>query len=530
MGHRDGSGLPKPLAEAHVAWCEHAKFRNYCNHVFDFAANDAGIGVAFTQTMSLCYAGVQDKVTCWEHIKKWLEDDLKKPEDNLIVAAMLLGNRQALAHVQQAAQARTDPRSIPWDSGIRALSEMAVSTEGGVNAVEKVLSDRATETMKDAATAQLTAEFSGPLAAVMRSAASTKTLTAGPIAAGMASGQAIIPVVIQGYLGGHITSRLTFAIRQAYPFLNEVEVSGMVVQAIDGKLNVAYRQATHERAFMVHVTPKKIPEIPKELHIGKELPGGKPVCDWLLEHGLSAPQEIGVRVPSPGTTGEMAPLKVERKAPGSAKDSHWTQPEGRLGMTNAVLCTVLAFVGWWQLNDEAKKAQGAEIETANSKLNFQICAATGAAMDTMGKVMSTVLSKTVASGAIARKCIAFLKVGGTALGAVAGFAAAYYEYKKRDEDRRLNNKGLATAHLISAGVGGTAAVLSLAALFSTSSLIPIAGWALAAAGLITLVVIEEMTDKIGDWLKQCSWGAIRFGDRFLTLEAEVNALKGAATT
>jgi hypothetical protein len=225
----------------------------------------------------------------------------------------------------------------------------------------------------------------------------------------------------------------------------------------------------------------------------------------------------------------MAPLKVPEA---KVKESRWTKPESHIGMTCAVVGASLAFVGWWQLNEEAKAMDGAVKEAANARLNYQICAATGATLETMGKAMTKVMEKTVASGAIARKCTAMLKGSGVVLGAVAGFAAAYYECKKTDDDGRLHNRGLYWAHLASAGVAFTGAALSMVAIlpwFSASTVIPIVGWILAAFGLVTLVAIEGMTDRIGDWLKQCSWGAIRLGDRFLTLEAELSALKEAAT-
>jgi hypothetical protein len=213
--------LIQPLAEAHVAWCEHAKFRDYFNHVFDFEANDAGIGIAFTQAVALCYAGVQDKVACWNHIERCLKDDFRKPEDNLIVTALVLGHKETWAMIQEAALSKVDPRKIPWDKMVKALAKLTKDTEKGVTAVKKLSAEKGMEIAKDAATAQVAAEFSGPLASVMKEAADTKVLPAGAIACGVASGKALIPVTIKGAISGHVKN-LKFAIRQAYPFLSQM--------------------------------------------------------------------------------------------------------------------------------------------------------------------------------------------------------------------------------------------------------------------------------------------------------------------
>jgi hypothetical protein len=107
------------LAKAHVAWCESKRFVDYFNSVFDkvYEYADAGIGVAFTETLNLCYEGVQNKSQCFDHMLKWMHAAID--EQNLLVRAFLTNCQGAV----EALKAGWSEDEIPWKAVLKELGK-----------------------------------------------------------------------------------------------------------------------------------------------------------------------------------------------------------------------------------------------------------------------------------------------------------------------------------------------------------------------------------------------------------------------
>jgi hypothetical protein len=119
-----------PLAELHVAWSESKRFAAYFNGMFD--PEDATSGLHYVEALTLCYAGVQDKVPCYNHMVKWLQKDMAK--ENLLVRALVLNLNKTMKDLQ-ALSTKVEPETLPWDKMIAGHKELTLyvwETKGSV--------------------------------------------------------------------------------------------------------------------------------------------------------------------------------------------------------------------------------------------------------------------------------------------------------------------------------------------------------------------------------------------------------------
>jgi len=102
-----------PLALSHVEWFKSVKFTDYFECNYD--PSSAPCGVVYTNIVTSCLAGTQDKACCDELYAELLQGNFQDKKNILLRASIF--NQSALADsIEGASRIALDSRQIPWDS------------------------------------------------------------------------------------------------------------------------------------------------------------------------------------------------------------------------------------------------------------------------------------------------------------------------------------------------------------------------------------------------------------------------------
>jgi hypothetical protein len=504
-----------PLAKAHVAWCESETFRNYFNHVFDraYASHDAGVGTAFTGTLARCYGGVQDKRPCYEHIKRWLEDDLKDPDKNLLVRALLLNHDETLKMIQAAKGTFGNPRDFPWRETIDFF----------MASTEKVAS------IRELMTANLALECTGPLAAVARTAAATGKLTPSLVASGVASGKAILILKLTGEVE-HVTSALAQGLTKAF----QGRLSGkQAVSVLELKINELREQgvlkgASSESPILLCTNAETIEKMPKEILVDKSFKGIRKKRNFVLSHLSEASAAEELALPGFGKNpGEFTPIE-EAVAKASAEERVRVPTTSRPAVMCGVVGAVLQLAACCQISKFLEKAGVVEAAALRKRKNPTGCLAVGATVEVLGKILERIHATGLMGIAVSATAKSLSRTGAF-LGMVGGLWMAVVDGTKSWEEFAKGNKALGWLYFASAGIWvGIVAVSFIVLFWGASLLLTGIGWFLAAAAFVVSIAFSAKEgDAIATWLKKCRWGVKPFGERFLKMDDELQGLQAA---
>lgn len=470
-----------PLAINHVAWMESADLENYLECNFD--PHDPESGAVYTDLITRCIAGTEDKRVCAQLYEKWLEAEFI--ETNILLRAMLLNQDVNTKAVKEAAKGKLDFRQIPWDNVFSVFT--------GV--IERL--NQQTQN----AVARLAVQISGSIARMFGKVMDGSTkFRAAFIATGLISGHPIVMCDLTGSRGQFRAHLVRELLRKSGQSIS----SGQMRRVVNAEL----------RRLQIHGVPLE----------------GTTAKRWVV----IADEEMIARMPiglSPQKRAEWLAgcLKRVEDLDGLNLERWRVVINGKV--RSGVVAGILQAICLTKLYDDEKK----------SLLNNKSDAAgrVYAGLGTIAATTSEAIGNAVAGRAttlrfgqgLATTAAKFLKVIGAGGGLVVGLYAAFLDIEQGKAEFQEGNKGMAMLYYLSAGVGGALAVamlISSVGLLTGALMLPIIGLLVLAVIAIALLIEFLKDNPIQDWLERCPWGKLtsqRYPD-LKTLQEQLNlALK-----
>lgn len=169
------ASIVAPMTEMYLNWIQGDYAHSYFLHNFDPMSPENGI--AYTETVSQCIQGMQDKIGTQIYFRNMLLGD---PNDttNIVARALSLNQKKLIEATQKAMQGKPDWISIQWnaiaDTYKTTLDRMADDSAGVVGA--------------------LVAKLGGPLMGAINSALSSGTVFHSLVSVGALSNKAIVTI------------------------------------------------------------------------------------------------------------------------------------------------------------------------------------------------------------------------------------------------------------------------------------------------------------------------------------------------
>ncbi|RNF32064.1 hypothetical protein NM04_03865 [Massilia aurea] len=463
-----------PLALRHVEWFKSATFTDYFE--FNYDPSNALCGVAYTNVVTSCLAGTQDKACCNKLYEELLQGNFQDKKNVLLRASIL--NQSAVAEsIEESSKIALDSRQIPWDS----LFEV-------YKAAMQALDDNSTNGL-----ALYIAQISGPVARILG-----KIVDGRPgfhkalMMLGFISGDAVTVFEVSG-------KRSQFV---RYLAKQMIRTSGAVIS--ENQLRVAVSlelERLRIRGMRVEGSRKLRWVVSADSASIENLPGG------MSRVALEAQLKSSLR-----SVEQLESLRLERWRSIINQKVRW-------GVVTGILQAVCL----------TKVYEDEETSLANEKQDarWRRVAAISGLVGTTCEVIGSALRARAAQGILYGQ--RFLSWTGAALmqlgriaGAAAGLLMAVLDMFKAVEALKENGIGLLfVAYAGSAFIGLllTLAILSGAAFPVTLMLVAL----YVAVGLLIEFVKD---DRLQDWLERCPWGLLS-NQRYISMKIEQEQLTQA---
>ncbi|WP_005038418.1 T6SS effector BTH_I2691 family protein [Holophaga foetida] len=377
-----------PLAEAHAAFMESAPLKGHFKDTFD--PQDAQSGCDFTRTLAKCYAGVQDKGPCHDHLEK----ELKKPtmSESLVNRALVLNQEGVWSAIER------ESHSLKASLASQADRHSVASTWASLCSAFGAAAPGIAPYQKDDLLTMFFGIISAPMGKVL-AAARNGTLHHGAIAVAVATGTPLECIKVEG------TERM---LRQG------------LLEFVLGKCpGVSKTAAKQFAATQIEYCKLK----------GAKLDGSTSsmvlTCRGLesISHEATPQQRLAIL-----TSGFR--LEEAGEAQVALKPSHGLPIlSGSLGM-------LLGFVGACQMSRDLDRAMTHEVPALKKRFHSQIAALVGTTAETLTKSLEAAIARGWVADITASAGFRALRGIGSGLGILGGLAIAVMDLMAANHERK----------------------------------------------------------------------------------------------
>lgn len=446
-----------PLALRHVEWFRSAAFTDYFEINYD--PSNALCGVAYTNVVTSCLAGTQDKACCNKLYVELLHGNFQDKKNVLLRASIL--NQSAVAEsIEESSKIALDSRQIPWDSLLEVYK-----------AAMEALDDNSTNGL-----ALYIAQISGPVARVLGKVVDGrpgfhKTL----MMLGFISGDAVTVFEISG-------KRSQFV---RYLAKQMIRTSGAVIS--ENQLRVAVSlemQRLQIRGMRVEGSRK----LRWVVSVDRASIGS------LAGNMSRAAQEAQLKS-SLRSVEQLESLRLERWRSVINQKVRW-----------GVVTAILQAVCLTKVYEDEEDSLANEKRDARWRRIAGVSGLVGTTCEIIGNALESRAQQGLRFGrtfiSLSAKALTHI---GRAVGAVAGLILAALDISKAFETRKEGGDGLLFAAYVTSGILGIG--LAVAMFFGATFPVILI---LVALLVVVGIVIEFMKDDpLQDWLERCPWGALR---------------------
>lgn len=445
-----------PLALRHVEWFKSAAFTDYLE--FNYDPSNALCGVAYTNVVTSCIAGTQDKACCSKLYVELLQGNFQDKKNVLLRASIL--NQSAVAEsIEEASKIALDSRQIPWDS----LFEV-------YKAAMEALDDNSTSGL-----ALYLAQISGPVARILGKVVDGrpgfhKTL----MMLGFISGDAVTVFEINGKRSQFVRYLAKQMIRTSGAVISENQLRAAVSLELERLQIRGMRiEGSRKLRWVVSADRASIENLPSGM--------SRVAQETQLKSSLRSVEQL-------------ESLRLERWRSVIDQKVRW-------GVVTAILQTVCL----------TKVYEDEETSLSNEKqdAHWRRMAAIGGLVGTTSEVIGNALESRARQGF--RMGQNFVSLSGRALmliGKAAGLAAgvvfAVLDFFKAREVSKENGSGLLVASYATSGALGICATLAVL----SGAAFPVM-LVLVILLVVVGIFIEFVKDNpLQDWLERCPWGML----------------------
>lgn len=460
-----------PLAQRHVEWFKSVTFTDYFECNYD--PSSALCGVVYTNLVTSCLAGTQDKACCDKLYTELLQGNFQDKKNVLLRASIF--NQSALAEsIEDASKVAFDIRDIPWDnvfSVYRAAMEAVDENAGN-------------------ALALYIAQVSGPVARILGKVVDGrpgfhKTL----MMLGVISGDPVTVLDISGKRSQfvrHLTKQMILASGAA---VSENQLRKAVSLELE-RLQIRGVRVEGTRKLRWVVTVDKA-----------TLAG--------LTAGMSRGAQQAQLTSSLRTVDQLESLRLERWRAVINTKVRW-------GVVSAILQTVCLT----KLYEDEEASLANERKDSRWRRIAGVTGLVGATCEVIGKVLASRTQQGLRFGQyLASLSATALMFIGKVTGMAAGLVFAALDLAKAHEVRKEGGSGLLVAAYVASavlGLGVTIAILSGVAF-------PVILVIVALLVLVGLLIEFIKDDPLQDWLERCPWGVLP-NQRYLNMKVEQEQL------
>lgn len=456
-----------PLVLCHVEWFKSAVFTDYFE--FNYDPSSAQCGVAYTNVVNSCLAGMQDKVCCDKLYAELLRGNFQDRR-NVLLRASIFNQSVVAESIEESSKVALDSRQIPWD----ILFEV-------YNAAMEALDDNSTNCL-----ALYIAQISSPVARVLGK-------------------------VVDGRPGFH----------KILMMLGIISGDAVTVFEVSGKRSQFVRYLTKQ---MIGASGAVLSENQLRKAISLELERlrirgvrveGSRKMRWVVSADRATVENLAGGM---GRVAQEAQLKSSLRSVEqleSLRLERWRSiinQKVRWGVVTAILQTVCLT----KVYEDEETSLVNEKQDAHWRRLAAICGLVGTTSEVIGNALKARARQGLRSWQVITPLMGKgLMVIGAAVGALGGLLFAALDVIKAREVINENGSGLlAAAYTISGGLGICMTVAILAG--ATFPIILVLGALLVAIGIF----IEFIKDNpLQDWLERCPWGVLSI-QRYSSMQIE----------
>lgn len=450
-----------PLAINHVEWMQSAGLGNYLECNFD--RQDPESGAVYTEVVTRCITGTEDKQVCAQLYEKWLEHDTI--DTNILLRAMLLNQDVNVKAVKEALRKKFDYRQIPWDNVFSVFS--------GV--IERL--NQQTQNVVAGLAVQLSGAIAKMFGKIMDGSSNFR---AAVIATGLISGH---PIVICDVAGSRGQFR-AHLVRQLLRKSGQSISSGQMRRAVNAELrrlqiHGVSLEGTTTKRWVVIADEEMIARMPSGLSPQKR-------AEWLA--GCLKRVE------------DLDGLNLER----------WRVVINEK-VRSGIVAGILQAICLTKLYDDEKNSLSNNKSDATGRVYAGLGTIAATTSEALGSAVAGRATTLRFGQGLATTAASFMKLMGIAGGLAVGLYVAFLDYKTGQEEMQEGNKGMAVLYFASASVGGVLAFAMLASSLGWMAgalLFPIIGLLVLAVIAIALLIEFLKDNPIQDWLERCPWGKL----------------------
>lgn len=462
------------LALRHVEWFKSAAFTDYLE--FNYDPSNALCGVAYTNVVTRCIAGTQDKACCSKLYVELLQGNFQDKKNVLLRASIL--NQSAVAEsIEEASKIALDSRQIPWDS----LFEV-------YKAAMEALDDNSTNGL-----ALYLAQISGPVARILGKVVDGrpgfhKTL----MMLGFISGDAVTVFEINGKRSQFVRYLAKQMIRTSGAVISENQLRAAVSLELE-RLQIRGMRVEGSRKlrWVVSADRANIENLPSGM--------SRVAQETQLKSSLRSVEQL-------------ESLRLERWRSVINQKVRW-------GVVTAILQTVCLT----KIYEDEEMGLANERQDARWRRIAGISGLVGTTCEVIGNALESRVQQGLRFGrefiSLAAKALKFI---GRVAGAAAGMILAALDTAKAFEASEEGGSGLLIAAYLTSGIGGLC--LTVAIFFGAAFPVIVALVALLVAVGIFIEFIKD--DPLQDWLERCPWGVLP-NQRYLNMKIEQEQLAQA---
>lgn len=463
-----------PLALRHVEWFKSAAFTDYFE--FNYDPSNALCGVAYTNVVTGCIAGTQDKACCNKLYVELLQGNFQDKKNVLLRASVL--NQSAVAEsIEESSKVAIDSRQIPWDS----LFEV-------YKAAMEALDDNSTNAL-----ALYIAQISGPVARILG-----KVVDGRPgfhkalMMLGFISGDAVTVFEISGKRSQFVRYLAKQMLRTSGAVISENQLRAAVSLELE-RLQIRGMKVEGSRKLRWVVSADR-------------------ASIENLTSGMSRVAQETQLKSSLRSVEQLESLRLERWRSVINQKVRW-------GVVTAILQTVCLT----KVYEDEEASLSNEKQDARWRRVAAISALVGTTCEAIGSALQARAIQGVRHGQrfFAWSGTALMQLGRVA-GAAGGLLIAVLDLSKALETLKESGIGLLFVAYIGSALIGlllTVAILSGVAFPLTLMLVAL----YIAVGLLIEFIKD---DEFQDWLERCPWGVLST-QRYMSMEIEQEQLAQA---
>ena len=457
-----------PLAKAHVAWMKHRCMVSHMSCNYD--SSDLDSGAAYTAAVAAMLRHTSDKQPSYDQYLQWVTQGDTTAASNLVMRALGFNQDKLLAEIQKVDQAPLDCRAFPTDMLVDFVKDgLAKLPEGG-----------------RAAMADLLQSVGGVLFRNM------ENLTKG--------GPAVRAIAALAAVSGVQFTVVDITLKRD-KFIQHLL---QAIMQIDPNMKVTHGQMG--RALKAQLQLLQIEGVPLD---------GDNKRKWLAVLDTAGVRRKAAQAVANGLSGDALAAQLARSIRQSAELPRLKAEAFRTGVAstgfdaagNVVIGMVQAY-NFTKLVSDYRQGMAHEKAEALARLTLGATAIVGSFGEAAGLALERAQATKLrnAPGLKASRVPNVLRVGGRALGLVAGVLVAAIDVSKGIQENAKGDVGLSTAYFLTGALG-----FGLATAFFVAGSIPLVGWVIVGIAVIALigvtVWIEKNKDnKMQEWLMRCHFG------------------------